>query len=202
MFLIVEAILLMGWNIIQKNDCNNARQDELKLEELKNESKSLRAETLKCLVLSEKLITDDKNLRDESRILLKQKEDLESQNANSKMLAIKYRRLAGELACKINSEDVQESGGWCLVPAATDEASKWDQNGGRPAKNHMTADAGVAAGIKKFIGSGSSITTVIDIGAGVGQYGHWFKNNNAAISWKGYDGAANVEEFTSNFVSW
>lgn len=42
MFLIVEAILLMGWNMILTKDCDNAHQDELKLEEFKNESNAIK----------------------------------------------------------------------------------------------------------------------------------------------------------------
>ena len=39
-----------------------------------------------------------------------------------------------------------------------------------------------------------------DFGAGVGEYGHELKAVNESIAWHGYDGAGNIEEYTSGFV--
>lgn len=44
------------------------------------------------------------------------------------------------------------------------------------------------------------LQSIIDFGAGVGQYGHALKSINPAIDWRGYDGAGNVESYTNNFV--
>ncbi len=44
--------------------------------------------------------------------------------------------------------------------------------------------------------------TMLDIGAGVGQYGCFFKSQNASIDWQGYDGAENIESFTNGWVKW
>ena len=43
--------------------------------------------------------------------------------------------------------------------------------------------------------------SIIDLGAGVGQYGHALLAEEPQIAWRGYDGAGNVGEVTDGFVS-
>eukprot|EP00327_Prymnesium_parvum_P035786 CAMPEP_0195636610 /NCGR_PEP_ID=MMETSP0815-20121206/23957_1 /TAXON_ID=97485 /ORGANISM="Prymnesium parvum, Strain Texoma1" /LENGTH=290 /DNA_ID=CAMNT_0040778723 /DNA_START=31 /DNA_END=900 /DNA_ORIENTATION=+ len=42
--------------------------------------------------------------------------------------------------------------------------------------------------------------SVNDFGAGVGQYGHALRMLDPGVDWRGYDGAGNVENYTSGFV--
>ncbi|CAE8644843.1 unnamed protein product, partial [Polarella glacialis] len=65
--------------------------------------------------------------------------------------------------------------------------------------NHVVADdlfASVLA--EKVLTSASSLT---DLGAGVGQFGHSLKARLPNLAYYGYDGGGNVEEFTSGYVS-
>eukprot|EP01031_Cornospumella_fuschlensis_P031929 gene31929-38603_t len=82
-------------------------------------------------------------------------------------------------------------GGWCLIPHPSGEMVA----PGRPLANrHYVADGGLAKVLAQIIPDGSS---VIDIGAGIGQYQVWFMNNNKNFSrYLAYDGAPNVEAFT------
>ena len=50
--------------------------------------------------------------------------------------------------------------------------------------------------------SSNRIITVVDVGAGIGQYGAVLEANSERISWRGYDGAGNVENFTHGRVQW
>ena len=65
-----------------------------------------------------------------------------------------------------------------------------------PAPYHFV-DAGLARFLIGIVGGAS----LLDVGAGSGQYGSWFfeqrqKQAGAVPAWRGVDGAANVEEFT------
>ena len=46
--------------------------------------------------------------------------------------------------------------------------------------------------------------SVVDFGAGVGQYGHALRSRfpRARVHWRGYDGAGDVEEYTQGRVSY
>lgn len=109
-----------------------------------------------------------------------------------KQSAIKWRRIAGMATCRTDSP-VSVTGSWCLP---VDPAS----GPGRQAKHLLPADAGVGAGIAKHLGGENY--SLIEIGAGVGQYGYYLRARNASLRWFGYDGAENVEEFTGGFVAW
>jgi len=43
---------------------------------------------------------------------------------------------------------------------------------------------------------------VLDLGAGIGQYGLALTNKYPGMEWKGLDGAVNVESFTDGLVKW
>jgi 2-polyprenyl-3-methyl-5-hydroxy-6-metoxy-1,4-benzoquinol methylase len=101
--------------------------------------------------------------------------------------------------CK-NDKDITLSGGWCLFP-------HWDHKDihlapGYPmAAHHVDADPVITEVLfnKLF---GNSNVTLLDLGSGVGQYGHWLRAKLPNVKWIGYDGAANVESFTKGFVNW
>jgi len=50
--------------------------------------------------------------------------------------------------------------------------------------------------------SSNHTITVVDVGAGIGQYGAVFETYSSRILWRGYDGAGNVENFTNGRVKW
>ena len=110
---------------------------------------------------------------------------------------LKWRKLAGKLSCIQNPDSVGPTGGWCLKPSLED----WGQMG-RAAQHHVAPDTGIGKAILKYLNRPDKTTSLIDIGAGVGQYGYWLRENHANIQWTGYDGAENVEDFTHNFVQW
>lgn len=67
------------------------------------------------------------------------------------------------------------------------------------AHNHVFADQGIARTVASLIKPRQQL---LDLGCGIGQYGHFFKQTNATFTWTGYDGAINVEEYTNGFVKW
>lgn len=95
------------------------------------------------------------------------------------------------------SPKVDESGGWCLeisqqfipLPDGTQYMLP---------KEHLPADPGLVNKLGDLLQHNS----VLDVGAGVGQYGRYFKATHAAIDYTGIDGALNVEEYTGGFVKW
>ena len=104
-------------------------------------------------------------------------------------------RLIASIVCKDSGNTVLTTGAWCLFP----DPSGALLEPGRPlASHHVFADEGLAHYISQTLGAAS----LLDLGAGIGQYGVWLKNNNASVSWTGFDGAINVEEFTAGFVHW
>ena len=59
---------------------------------------------------------------------------------------------------------------------------------------HVEADVLVLSGLARLVRGGS----IVDFGAGVGQYGH--DPQLSKVRWRGYDGAGDVEEYTNGFV--
>jgi len=117
----------------------------------------------------------------------------------------RWRKLAGQLQCRLDPNSVGITGGWCLQPNHEDWGSM------KGAQNHVPADTGIAKTIVKYLRQYHDIidhkekkVSLLDIGAGIGQYGHWLQLNasNDWIEWRGYDGAENVEEFTNGYVQW
>ena len=110
---------------------------------------------------------------------------------------IYWRRLSGEMSCKLNKEGTGPTGGWCL----TSDNADWGPLG-KSAVNHVVADSGIGQTLMKYISNEQKKPSLLDICAGVGQYGHWLKLNNASIDWTGFDGAENIESFTDGYVKW
>lgn len=99
------------------------------------------------------------------------------------------------------------NGGWCLraserkvkccaMTPPCEEFCSWGYAIPWP---HSGADHGLAKELGQFFQGRS----VLDLGAGVGQYGQYFKENpQFAVRWRGFDGAENVEAYTRGFVRW
>ena len=91
--------------------------------------------------------------------------------------------------------DVSGSGGWCLaVDTTAPELAP-----GRPmAQHHVVGDSGLALAFSELL-EGHSL---LDLGAGIGQYGVWFDSHSTNLTWYlAFDGASNVETFTKGAVN-
>ena len=68
-----------------------------------------------------------------------------------------------------------------------------------PGDEHYQAGRKLTRAIGSLVGKGKSL---LDLGAGSGQFGYCFNHSGCAkdmgVDWRGYDGAVNVEEYTSN----
>jgi len=121
---------------------------------------------------------------------------------------LKWRKLAGKFQCQLDPNGEGVTGGWCLQASG----DKWgpDARGNKAARHHVPADPGIANAFVKFLknfydsNNQNNKLSLLDIGAGVGQYGYWFESNGANkwLDWSGFDGAENVEEFTNSYVKW
>ena len=105
------------------------------------------------------------------------------------------------------TDTISERGSWCLRDSTTSDFGYKEflttgKKYGRPAADHVSPDSGVANTIAKYLQGHRAYTSLLDVGAGIGQYGFWFRNNSPFIHWRGYDGAENVESFTSKMVKW
>lgn len=96
--------------------------------------------------------------------------------------------------CK-SQANVSDSGAWCLFASQRIV----DYYPYPLAHEHAVADEGVARMVMSLVEPGQRI---LDLGCGIGQYGLYFKRSNASFHWTGFDGAINVEEYTSDFVRW
>ena len=122
-----------------------------------------------------------------------------------------------------NFSGTLDTGGWCLEPpvvsaAARSAALLRDQHnfvtlsGGHSyflPKPHVAADRNIvdflACTLRRCDDppecSAHTFLSVVDMGAGIGQYGRALLSRDPRHRWRGYDGAGNVEEVTSGFVS-
>ena len=95
---------------------------------------------------------------------------------------IRWRRHAGALACDLSGSG--PSGGFCLN-------SGQRKRGG----NHMMAHA-----LADLLAELLVNATVLDVGAGLGQYGQYFESHAPSVRWTGIDGAENIELVTGGRV--
>ena len=128
---------------------------------------------------------------------------------HAKENAVKWRKYASELFCKFHSKDsIQASGGWCESPPEKGKYGYelWNRvnETATPALHRVPADPDIAKVIAKYTLDrlGNKPISIVDIGAGVGQYGRWFNHYEPKIEYHGFDGSGNIESFTNGFVSW
>ncbi len=115
--------------------------------------------------------------------------------AHQALLATQHK--AAKAACGRRSERLS-SGGWCLGASVGVKTLPRNQSYGLP-RHHKEADGIVVAALTALLSQGMSL---LDFGAGVGQYGHALRSLDSRYRWRGYDGAGNVEQATNGFVSW
>ena len=114
-----------------------------------------------------------------------------------------------------DKKSYQDFGGWCL-PVGTNATRLIklanEQSYMLPVV-HVLADAPIVRFIDRLLrGCDDPLSdapcasapehSVIDFGAGVGQFGHALKAIDPRHRYRGYDGAGNVEEATNGFVRW
>ena len=99
--------------------------------------------------------------------------------------ALAARRQAGQASCAKRRRG--PTGGYCLRKG---HASR----GGNSCLSPVLATALLR---EAFVGDGP---VVLDLGAGIGQYGRFFQEHAPSLRYVGLDGAENVEEATDGFV--
>ena len=113
-----------------------------------------------------------------------------------------------------DAKSFQETGGWCLPEgrnASSRVALPHGQSYDLP-RVHALPDFIMLRFLDRLLRAcdpaGDSVCTspphlsVLDFGAGVGQYGHSLLAMEPRHRYSGYDGAGNVEGVTARFVSW
>jgi hypothetical protein len=106
-----------------------------------------------------------------------------------------------------------QRGGWCLGQMVQsrlfgDERTVWLPRGEsyRMPAAHVEADELILSALARLTGLSKdhkrpSPLSILDLGAGVGQYGHALQSRfPQRARWLGYDGAGDVEEYTRGFV--
>lgn len=103
--------------------------------------------------------------------------------------------LLAQLICdKAPAEAVLDQGSWCLKLEPGTSAAY-----GFPVAPYHVLDVPLVERIFEVLGPNCS---VMDLGAGSGQYGRWLQNRSSALTYYGCDGALNVEQFTRGFIGW
>lgn len=126
--------------------------------------------------------------------------------------ALRERHDAARASCQAARKQTLQSGGWCLRKMAKDRLFGVERMVGtasleyRLPASHVEADVIIAKELAAMIGlpsTGSRSKSLVDFGAGVGQYYYALREHAArpkALRWRGYDGAGDVEEYTSGLV--
>ena len=116
------------------------------------------------------------------------------------------RHSASRSACERKRGTRLRSGGWCLeaLKAGGPGVRLVHLPGGHDyllAEPHAPADAIIVDVLLQILKpDGGSRASVLDLGAGLSQYGHALLSADSRVAWRGYDGAGNVEESTGSFV--
>ena len=118
-----------------------------------------------------------------------------------------HRRRDAASACRLRGVATLPSGGWCikgspergvLVSLPHNQSYRYPA-----ADGHIFADQGLVGALLSLPSMHAHRpVSISDFGAGVGQYGHGLLSRHPHMQWRGYDGAGNVEEYTSGFVRW
>lgn len=98
--------------------------------------------------------------------------------------AATLRASAGRLECKTN--EFSKTGAFCAVKGGSGHGT-----------GNAFLDKGIVAAVCAAAGRGASI---LDLGAGVGHYEAPYRA--CGLSWRGFDGSANIEEATDGRVAW
>jgi hypothetical protein len=114
--------------------------------------------------------------------------------------AKRWRKANAEKLCNENTRDqISDTGAWCLSNQSVPVPMRDAPPGYWLPEHHADGDAGIASFMVTLIKANQ---TVLDLGCGVGQYGHLLNKIAPGISYHGYDGAVNGESFTNDFINW
>jgi hypothetical protein len=122
-------------------------------------------------------------------------------NASS-IQALAYRKRKSMRSCAA-VEATTNTGGWCLK----NEKSRIiklpnNQSYSLPIPWHCAADDLILEQLDLLLNQkNGKYLSLIDFGAGVGQYGHALLAKDSNHRYMGYDGAGDVEKYTHSFVS-
>jgi len=96
-----------------------------------------------------------------------------------------------------------ETGGWCLsnLGGSSGNLNLQDGRNINIPREHVPASKNIMKVLVMLI-STENVTSISDYGAGVGQYGAELKTKMPRLVYYGYDGAGDVEAYTSGLVSW
>jgi len=96
-----------------------------------------------------------------------------------------------------------ETGGWCLgnLPSRPRTLNLQDGRKIKIPKAHVAASQNI---VEVLVGlfTTENVTSISDYGAGVGQYGAELKTRMPGLVYYGYDGAGDVEAYTSGLLRW
>jgi hypothetical protein len=97
---------------------------------------------------------------------------------------------------------VTSTGGWCLRTAGQRLVSLPNNRSYRLPPDHVPADARILVHLSALLSArrGGARLSALDLGAGVGQFGHGLLSLDPGVRYVGYDGAGNVEEATDGFL--
>ena len=149
----------------------------------------------------------------------------DASDASHQALLAKHHE-AAKASCSTAHSERLSSGGWCLGAPMSFKALPRNESYGLP-RHHKEADGIVVAALAALLSparsagaalapltgtevpesSMASMPTVgmslLDFGAGVGQYGHALRSLGHGDRWRGYDGAGNVEQaITGGLECW
>jgi hypothetical protein len=95
---------------------------------------------------------------------------------------------------------IGRTGGWCLSEDGARLVNSSNASSYLLPFGHLLPDTIVVQLLHQLLASGDDFLSVLDFGAGVGQYGHALRAIDTRHRWRGFDGAGNVEEFTNGLV--
>jgi hypothetical protein len=121
------------------------------------------------------------------------------------------RHVAAREECAASRKQTLTTGGWCLGQMVRDRLFGREQHlplpnwasGGtyRLPGSHVEADELIVDGLTSLLRLRSSHPlSVLDLGAGVGQYGYALCSRFPRVRWRGFDGAGDVEAYTDGQV--
>lgn len=115
--------------------------------------------------------------------------------------SLEIRHVQALQACRENLTTT--NGGYCLShrPPTAKTLTLSDGRTWSIPQGHADVSQTVAQAMVDMM-KAEGVTSLSDFGAGVGQYGRYFKEQLPELMYRGYDGAGDIEAYTQGFVSY